>query len=135
MSVDADAHARVGAIGDHGFDVGGVDIDLLVEAGAFVGIELFPVGQLFIPFGAFGGELAALQVGEGRFIGGDHAAAGAHFDAHIADGHAGFHREVADGGAGVFDEIAGGAAGGDLCDDIEDDVFGDDAFVRVRHRH
>src|SRR5882672_4462291 len=120
MTVDADPHAGVGTVGDHGLDGGGVDVDLHIEHGIRVGIEFFPFGQLFIPFGAFWGELAAFQIIEGDLVRCDHAATGAHFDAHVTDGHPRFHGKVTNGGAGVFDEIAGGAAGGYFRDDVED---------------
>ena len=72
-------------------------------------------------------EAAALEVGEGGLVRGDHAGAGTGFDAHVADGHAAFHRERADGGAGVLDDVAGGSVGADAADDVEDDVLGGDA--------
>ena len=72
-------------------------------------------------------EAAAFEIGEGGFVGSDHAGAGSGFDAHVADGHAAFHGEGANGGAGVLDDAAGGAIGADVADDGEDDVFGGDA--------
>ncbi len=85
------------------------------------------MGDGLVPCGALRGEAAALEVGEGGVVGGDHAGAGTGFDAHVADGHAAFHGERADGGAGVLDCVAGGSGGADLADDVEDDVLGGDA--------
>ncbi len=73
-----------------------------------------PVGDGLVPCRAGGREAAALEVGEGGGVGGDHAGAGTGFDAHVADGHAAFHGEGADGGAGVLDDVAGGSVGADL---------------------
>ena len=85
------------------------------------------MGDGLVPCCALRREAAALEVGEGGLVGGDHAGAGAGFDAHVADGHAAFHGERADGGAGVLDDVAGGAVGADVADDVEDDVLGGDA--------
>ncbi len=73
------------------------------------------------------GRTATFEVGEGGFVGGDHAGACPGFDAHVADGHAAFHGEGADGGAGVLDDVAGSSGGADFADDVEDDVLGGDA--------
>ncbi len=44
--------------------------------------------QNLLPWDA---EFAAFHIGEGRFVGGYHAGAGAGFNRHVADGHALFH--------------------------------------------
>ena len=111
-----------------GGEGGGVDVELAVEVarrGRWGGCASRRRRR---PSAApCGDEAAALEVGEGGLVGGDHAGAGTGFDAHVADGHAAFHGEGADGGAGVLDDVAGGAVGADLADDVEDDVLGGDA--------
>ena len=82
---------------------------------------------------------AALDVFEGRLIGGDHSGAGAGFDRHVADRHPGFHRQLADGRTAVFEDVALSPAGADLRNDGEDDVLRARAFGQVavdgdRHR-
>ena len=67
---------------------------------------------------------AALDVVEGRLVGGDHAGAGARLDRHVADRHAALHGELTDGLAAVLQDVALAAAGADLGDDGEDDVLG-----------
>ena len=71
---------------------------------------------------------AALEVGEGGLIGGDHAGARAALDAHVAERHAALHGERADGCAGVLDGVAGAAVGADLVDDAEREILGGDAL-------
>ena len=66
----------------------------------------------------------ALDVVEGRLIGGDHAGAGTRLDRHVADRHASLHGELADCLATVLQNVALAAAGADLSDDGEDDVLG-----------
>src|SRR6185312_13594028 len=127
---DADSHTGVGAISDHGFDIGGIDVDLLIETRAGVGIQLFPTFERLVPCRPFGRKLAAFDIAERRFIGCDHAAAGAHLDAHIADRHASFHGQTADRGACIFDKITRGAAGRRLRNNVEDNILCSDAFVK-----
>src|SRR5882762_5108964 len=78
---NAHAHAGVGAVGDHGFDVGGIDDHFAVEFGVGVAAKGFPVGYGFVPLGALWRKFAALYVGKGGVVWSDEAAAGAHFDA------------------------------------------------------
>ena len=101
-----------------GGEGGGVDVEFAVEGGALIRGEGGPVGDGLVPGGALRREAAALKVGEGGGVGGDHAGAGSGLDAHVADGHAAFHGEGADGGAGVLDDVAGGAGGADAADDV-----------------
>ncbi len=74
---------------------------------------------------------AALQIGEGGLVGGDHARAGAGLDRHVADGHPGLHRELLDGGAAVLQDVALAAAGADLRDDRQDQVLGGDVLGQL----
>ncbi len=69
----------------------------------------------------------ALDVGEGRLVGGDETGPSATLDGHVADGHALLHRERADGLAGVLEDVPGAAADADAGDEGEDDVLGRDA--------
>ena len=70
------ALAGVGAPGDEGLDVSGLEDDLGVEDGVLVGGQGGPVFDSAIPVFALGGVGAALDVVEGRLVGGDHAGAG-----------------------------------------------------------
>ena len=81
---------------------------------------------------------AALDVVEGRLVGGDHAGAGTRLNRHVADRHAALHGELADRLPTVFQDVALAAAGADLSDDSEDDVLrgracGQGAVDRDRH--
>ena len=67
---------------------------------------------------------AALDVVEGRLIGGDHAGAGTGLDRHVANRHTALHGELADRLTAVFQDVTLAAAGADLGDDGEDDVLG-----------
>src|SRR5208283_6061447 len=83
----------------------------------------FPVFDCIAKFIAARNERAAFEIGEGGFIGRDHASARAAFDGHVADCHATFHREGANGFAAVFGDVASAATDTDFSDDSEDDVF------------
>ena len=124
---DGRDHAGAGAPTDVGNQRGGIDDQFAIELCARIGGQLAPFRNRLVPGCALGRESAALQIGEGCFVGSDHAGARARLDAHVADGHAAFHRERANGRAGVLDDAAGCAVGADLPDDGEDDVFGGDA--------
>ena len=118
------AHAGVGSVRDHGFNVFGAESQNPVIFGSVIGAQGFPMGYFPVQFLALGRETPATDIGKCHFVGGNHAAPRAHFNAHVADGHAGFHAQVADGIAGVFHKITGGSAGRNLCDDVKDNVFG-----------
>ena len=62
------------------------------------------------PVGACG---AALEVVEGRLVGGDEPGLGAGLDRHVADRHAALHRQRPDGRAAVLGDVADAAAGAD----------------------
>ena len=124
MRVDGHPHAGIRSVGDHRGDVGGGEAVLLVEASVRIAVKLPPPCDGLVEGGSLRRAFAAAQVVEGRLVGGHHAAAGAALDAHVAEGHASLHRERTDRVAGEFDEVVGSARGGDLRDDIKDDVFG-----------
>ena len=67
---------------------------------------------------------AALEVGVGGLIRGDHAGAGTGLDRHVADGHSALHGERANGRSAVFEHVALAAVGANLGDHGKDDVFG-----------
>lgn len=132
------ALARVGAPGDERRQLGGLDDHLGVELGVVVRTQRLPVLHRRVPVGALGGVRAALEVGEGGLVGGDHARAGAGLDRHVADGHAGLHRELLDGLAAVLQDVALAAAGADPRDDRQDQVLGGDTLGQLavdRDRH
>ncbi len=124
VAVDADAHARVGAVGDHRLELVRVEDDGLVVDGALVGGEGAPVGDGLVPIGARGGVAAAADVVEGGLVGGDETGPRAALDAHVADGHPLLHVERADGLARELEDVAGPATGADPRDEGEDDVLG-----------
>ena len=115
--VDADDLAGVGAPGDVGAQLGGVDHDLLVEGGAVVGGQRAPGVEGGLPGLALGGVGPALEVGEGGVVGGDQPRPGAGLDRHVADRHPALHRQGPDGRAPVLDDGADAAAGADAADD------------------
>ncbi len=125
------ALARVGAPGDERRQLGGVHDDLVVEDRVVVGAQGLPVRDGGVPVGSLGRVVAALEVGEGGLVGGDHAGPGARLDGHVADGHPGLHRELLDGLAAVLDDVALAAAGADPGDDGEDQVLGGDAVGQL----
>ena len=124
---DSSDHAGIGAPGDLRRDVWGVEFDGEIELGIFIGMQETPIFDGGFELLAAGNERAALHVGEGGVIGGDHAGARATFDGHIANGHAAVHGKGMDGFAVVFNDVAGAAADADFADDGEDEVFGGDA--------
>ena len=118
---------RAGAPGDDRGDRLGVEGHLAVQPRALVGEERPPVRLGQLPGAGLRRVRAALDVVEGRLVGGDQAGAGAALDRHVADRHAAFHRQRADRLAAVFDDMAGAAGGAGLADDREGDVLGGDA--------
>ena len=105
-----------------------------VERGPVVGRQGAPVVERGFPSGARRRVRAALDVGERRVVGRDHAGPGAALDRHVADRHAPFHRERADRRPAVLDDVADAAAGPDAVDDRQDDVLGPAARRAVRPR-
>ena len=69
----------------------------------------------------------ALEIGEGRLVRRDHAAARAGLDRHIAQRQPPFDRQRPDRRAGEFDGVAGRAVGADMGDDRQHDVLGRNA--------
>ena len=128
---DTGTHTRIGAVGNHRFDIFCADMEFMVEYSIRIRLQGFPVDQFFVPGVTGGGEASALHILEGDFIRGDETTTGAHFDGHIADGHAGFHGEASDGGAGVFNKVAGSAGSRDQGNDVQDNVFGKHPFVEI----
>ena len=104
--------------------------DLSYLAPGSVG-SLPPARDGLVEVGAAGGERPAAEIVEGRLVRGDHAGAGAGFDRHVADGHPLFHRQAADRLARVLDAVAGAAVGGDLADEVQDQVLGRDAAAEL----
>ena len=84
-------------------------------------------GDGAVPQRALGREGPALEIGEGRVVGGDHAPCGAQLDREVADGEAALDGERADGAARVLDRIARAAGCADLADQVQDQVLGRDA--------
>ena len=90
-----------------------------------------PVLDRGVPVGALRRLLAALDVVEGRLVGGDQAGLGAPLDRHVADGHPGLHRELLDGLAAVLDDVALPAARARVGDEREHQVLGGHAAGRL----
>ena len=112
----------VGSPGDLRGDVGGVERERPVVGRVRVGRKLLPSldGSVEI----LRDILAAAEIVVGGLVRGDQSGTGAGFDRHVTDGHSLFHAQRADGGSGVFDAVAGAAVGGDLADEVEDQVLG-----------
>ena len=124
---DRDAHAGVRAPGDHRLEGVRVERDRGVEGRAVVGGERPPPGDRGVPRRALRGMAAAVDVLEGRVVGGDEAGPRAALDGHVADRHPLLHRERPDRLAAVLEDVAGAAADPDPGDEGEDDVLGPDA--------
>jgi hypothetical protein len=122
---------RRGAPGHDRRQRGGVERDDLVEVGAVVSEQRFPVLHGGIPLVAGGCHRPALEVVIGLLVGCDHAGAGTAFDGHVAHGHAAFHGQVAECFAGKLDDVAGAAGGADLADHGQDDVLGGGALCEL----
>ena len=131
---DRDTHARVRAVGDHRLEGVGIDRDRLVEGRAVIGGQPPPAVERDVPVGALRGVGPAVDVLEGRVVGGDQAGPGAALDAHVADGHALFHGQRPDGVAAVLEDMTGAAAHADPGQQREDDVLGADARRPAGHR-
>ncbi len=128
---DRDHILRARAPGDERRQIAGIDADLLVEMRALVGMQRIPIAPRLFPGGALRRARPAHEIGEGLFVGRDHAGARAAFDRHVADGHPAFHRKRADRFAGEFDDIAGAAGRADLADDGEHDVLRGHAVLEL----
>ena len=112
----------------------GVKIDLGVEDRVRIGLQGLPVLHRGIPVRALRRVRTALEVGESRLVGGDHAGLGAPLDAHVADRHPALHGERLDGRAAVLHDVALAAAGADLGDQGQHDVLGGHARRAARRR-
>ena len=77
-----------------------------------------------VPVGAPRRLGPALDVVEGRLVGGDHPGLGAPLDRHVADRHAALHRELLDRLAAVLDDVPLPAAGAGVGDQVEHEVLG-----------
>ena len=125
-----------GAPGDHGGDLGGVDLDLSVEVGALFGRQGAPIVHRLHERLALRRERAAFDVGEGGLVRRHQSRSGAGLDGHVAEGHATGHIQRLNPLAGVFDHVAGAAGGADAGYDSEREVLGVNAFGQtVLHRH
>ena len=94
-------------------------------------MQAAPTLHRTVPIRSLGGEFPSAEVLEGYLVRGDHPSAGAHLDAHVADGHAAFHRKAADGAAGKFDEIPRASACSQAGDDVQNDVLGANSFAQL----
>ena len=130
---DVHRHRRSGSPADlrhKGVDIQGFQT---VEGGSGFGREGAGVGNHPLERLALGGKGAILSGNEleGGVVGGDHAGAGPHFDAHVADRHAAAHAERLDGFTAIFGDIARGSARSELADNGEDDVFRRDSVAQT----
>ena len=128
---DGNAHAGIGAVGNHGLNVGAVELEFFIKHGVVLALERFPISNGLVPLFALGSVGTALEILKGGFVGSYHAAACAHFDGEVAQGEAAFHGEVAHYFSGIFNEVSGGAAGRDFRHQIEGHVFGGDASAQA----
>jgi len=121
------AHAGIGAVGDHRLQTTGVDGQAGIIGSAVIGCQPAPFGHGCVPGCPLRRIRTAVQVLERGVVRGDHAGPRAALDGHVADSHAGFHAKAADGRAGVLEHVAGAAVHTDTGDDRQDDVLGGDA--------
>ncbi len=129
VAEQGNALAGVGPPGDERAELAGVDDDLGVERRVVVGDQRAPVGDGGVPvLRPRAPSVAALDVGEGRLVGGDHPGAGAGLDRHVADRHPRLHAQAPDGLAAVLQHVALAAAGADPGDHGQDQVLGGDAL-------
>ena len=128
---DADTHSRVGAIGDTGFDVGGIEGEFLIKHGVRAALQRLPIRHRLVPVFTLGGKLPTLQISKGGLIRGDKATTGSHLDREVTEGEAALHRERSDNIAGVFNKIACCATGGELRHEIEGDILGGDTLTEL----
>ena len=98
-----------------------VDVDHVVGR-AGIGRELGPAGHGRVEVARR--ELAAAQVVVGRRVRSDHAGPRPGLDRHVADRHPLFHAQGPDRRAGVFEHVAGAAVGGELANQVQDQVLG-----------
>ena len=128
--VDRQRVVRGRAPGDDRRDGSRIERDLAVERGAGIARQCRPVLDRALECLALRRIGTALEIGEGRGVGRDHAAAAAGFDRHVAEGEAAFHRQRADGAAGELDGMALRAVGVHARDDGERDVLARNAGRR-----
>src|SRR6202008_3817938 len=117
-------HAGIGAPGDLRSDVTGVQLYGHVEFCAVVAAQLLPAVDRLLKRFAARNERTAFEIGEGGFVGRDHAGTRPAFYAPVADGPAAVHGKPANRLAAVFGDMAGASADADLADDGENDVLG-----------
>ena len=118
----------VGAPGDERRHGGGVELDLTVEHRVVVGAQGLPVRDRGVPVGALRRLGLALDVVEGRLVGGDEPGLGAPLDRHVAHGHPALHGELLDGLAAVLHDVALAATGAGVGDEGEHHVLGGHAL-------
>ena len=119
MLRDTHAHARVGTVGDHRFDILGVEGDFTVEHRILTASEGLPVGHRLLPCLPLRRMLTPLQVGEGHLVRSDESAARTHLDGEVAEGETALHGHVADSRPGIFHEVTRGAGCAHLAHDVE----------------
>ena len=118
---------RVGAPAHVGNDLATIDHNRPVVARAGIAPQRGPVRHRLLPRRSGRRRRAALDIGGGGVVGGDHARPGARLDRHVADRHPPLHREAADHLARVLDHVTDGAVDADASDDREDHILGTDA--------
>ena len=105
-------------------NIGSLKTVHFVEYRALVGYQRFPIGNGFVPIRAFGGERAVFHVINRDAVHGNHAAACARFNRHVAQRHAAFHAQASDGFAAELNRIARAACCANLSNNIQRNVFG-----------
>jgi hypothetical protein len=74
---------------------------------------------------------AILEVRERNIIRCNHTSTRPGFDAHVTDGHAPFHAESTDDGSAVFNDTTIPARGADDPNNVQDHIFGINAFEQL----
>ncbi|KAH3663570.1 hypothetical protein OGAPHI_004971 [Ogataea philodendri] len=109
-------------------DIGGLDLDVVVELGALVGLERLPVLDGFFPFGSLWSKRTALDVVESGLVWLNHTGSGTGLDRHVTDGHSGLHREVSDTLSGKLDHVTSSSGSTNNSDDVKNKVLGGDTW-------
>ncbi len=129
-AVDGDDHARMRAVGDHGFKCRGIHAVFAIKGRSGVGRQRPPALNGAFPVGAAWRARPVGEKAEGGLIRRNHAGACAGFDGHVAHGHALFHVQGADRFTTILQHMSGAALDADLADDGQHQVLGGDARMQ-----
>lgn len=126
---DGDDVLGRGSPGDGGDDVGCLDVDLDVVVRPLVRSQRPPVSLRRRPLlSSLGRQRSTLEVLERDLVRSDHPRPSPSLDRHVADRHPRLHAQRSDGRTAKLDDATGSSGRSDDADDVEDNVFGGDAW-------